>query len=148
MAFDIQKFLNVQVTEPMDTQLIPIPEGEYKALIKDIKPRMAKDSPILDVMWTLDDPAGAVSAATGLKENNARQSVFLDLLPNGGFDLAKGKNVQLGKLRDAVGQNIPGQPWMPGNLKGSVAKIKIGHRAAEDGSGNIFTDVKAVTKLS
>jgi len=148
MGFDVTKFLNTQVSEPMDTQLVPIPEGEYRALVKDIKPRMAKDSPILDVTWTVDDPAGQVAAVTGLKENNARQSVFLDLLPNGGFDLSKGKNTQLGKLRDAVGQNIPGQPWMPGNLKGAVAKIKIGHRAAEDGSGNVFMDVKAVTKVS
>lgn len=146
--FDVTKFLNVQVTEPMDTQLIPIPEGEYRAIIKDVKPRMAKDSPILDIVWRIDDPEGKVKAVTGLDENAARQSVFLDLLSNGGFDLAKGKNVQLGKVRDAVGQNVPGQPWAPGNLKGAVASIKIGHRMADDGSGNIYTDVKAVTKLS
>lgn len=147
MAFNLQQFLNTQVNEPMDTQLIPIPEGEYRASIKDVKPRMAKESAILDVLWRVDDADHSVEAVTGLKENVARQSVFLDLLPNGGFDLSKGKNVQLGKLRDAVGQNVPGSPWSPGNLKGSVAVIKIAHRMDEN-TGNIFTDVKAVTRLS
>lgn len=145
--FDPTKFMNLQVDQPMDTEYVPIPEGEWTASIKDVKPRMAKESAILDVLWRIDDPSGQVKASTGLDENIVRQSIFLDVTPAGGFDLGKGKNVQLGKVRDAVGQNVPGQPWAPSNLKGAAARIKTGQRMADDGSGRIYSDVKAVTKL-
>jgi len=149
--FNPDTFLNMQVTGALDTQRIPIPAHDYVAVIDDIKPRKAKDSAILDVLWLVDGgtmtPEGkTVQQVTGLPKNVARQSIFLDLTPEGGLDLSKGKNVPLGQLRDALGQNDPSKSWSPGMLKGQVAKITIKHRMADDGSGQMYTDVRGVTK--
>ena len=35
MAFDADKFLNQTVNAPMSTSTVPVPEGEYKAIIDD-----------------------------------------------------------------------------------------------------------------
>lgn len=152
-VFNPDTFTNIQVTGEMDTQRIPIPAHDYVAVIDDIKPRKAKDSAILDIFWLVDGgamtPEGkTVQQVTGLPKNIARQSIFLDITPEGGLDLSKGKNIGLGQLREALGQNNPGTAWSPGMLKGGVAKITIKHRPADDGSGQFYTDVKGITKAS
>lgn len=142
-VFNPETFLNTSMTEALSTARVPVPEGEYIAVIKEIKPRAAKESAVLDIIWAIDDPE--VAAVTGFESPQARQSIFLDLTEQGNLDLGKGKNVPLGKLREAVGQNQKGQSWMPGMLVGQVAKIKIAHRVYE---GETQADVKGVTSAS
>lgn len=138
-VFNPDTFLNTTTTDANETTYTPVPEGEWTAVIKEIKPRAAKESAILDVVWGVDDQA--VIDATGMKNPIVRQTVFLDLTEQGGLDKGKGKNVQLGKLREAVGQNQNGKPWQPGMLIGQVAKIKVGHRMYE---GEPQAEVKGV----
>lgn len=142
-TFDVNSLQNAQFTESNSTQNIPIPEGEFKAIVDKIGFRTPKSSLILDVTWKIDDPA--VTAATGIDNPQIRQSIFLDTNDNGGLDFGKGKNVNLGRLRDALGQNNSGQPWSFGMLVGQVAKVKVKHR--QDGE-NTYTDVSGVVKLS
>jgi len=140
--FDPDLFLSAQTTSALDTQSIPVPEGEYNAVIKDVVIRQAKDSVILDVKWAIDD--ASVAAATGIKEPTVRQSVFLDMTASGGLDDSRGKNVQLGRLREAVKQNIAGQPWAPAMLAGNVARVTVKHRIVGEA---IYTDIKGVAAL-
>jgi hypothetical protein len=148
--------MNQQTSGAMDTQYIPVPAGDYSALIDDVKPRKAKDSTILDISWLVGadqvvasgpDEGKTVQQVTGLPKNTVRQSIFLDLTAEGFLDVSKGKNVQLGALREALGQNDPQRPWGPGMLKGQMATVAVSHRMAEDGSGKIYTDVKNVRKV-
>lgn len=142
-TFNHESFLNTETTDSNDTQYTPVPEGEFPACVKDIKARTTSSGKaVLDVNWKIDD--AGVEAATGMKENTVRQSIFLDITENGGLDNGKGKNVQLGKLRDALGQNASGKAWRPGMLVGGVARVKVSHRMDGD---NIYTDVKGVSKL-
>ena len=141
-VFDPNTFMNTSTTDAMETTYTPVPEGEWTGVIKEIKPRAAKEAAMLDVVWGIDDDQ--VVAAIGMKSPIVRQTVFLDLTETGGLDKGKGKNVQLGKLREAVGQNQNGKPWQPGMLIGQVAKIKVAHRMYE---GEPQADVKGVTKL-
>lgn len=154
--FNPDAFMNQQVSGEMDTQYINVPEGDYMAMIDNVKPRKAKDSTILDVMWMIGadqpvingpDAGKSVQQVTGLPKNTVRQSLFLDLTPEGYLDVSKGKNVQLGQLRDALGQNDPQRPWGPNMLKGQAAKVTVKHRMADDGSGKIYTDVKNISRL-
>lgn len=140
--FDPDLFLSAQTTEANSTQSTPVPEGEYNAVISSVEVRQAKTSTIMDVKWAIDD--AAVTEATGIKNPTVRQSVFLDITANGGLDTSKGKNTQLGRLREAVKQNKAGQPWSPAQLSGSVARITVKHRI--DGE-NIYTDVKGVAAV-
>jgi hypothetical protein len=154
--FNPDAFMNQQVAGQMDTQYIPVPESDYAAVIDDVKPRKAKDSAILDVMWAIGsdqpvitgpDAGKTVQQVTGLPKNIVRQSIFLDLSPEGYLDVSKGKNIQLGQLREALGQNDPQRPWGPNMLKGQMAKVTVKHRLADDGSGKIYTDVKNISRL-
>lgn len=142
-TFNPDTFLNTEVTEANSTTYIPIPEGEYPALVKTIKPRSTTSGKsILDVLWGIDD--AEVVRITGNDKPVSRQSIFLDLTDSGGLDFGKGKNVALGKLREAVGQNQSGKPWAPGMLLGQVARVKIVHREYE---GTIIPDIRGVTAL-
>lgn len=144
-TFNPDNFLNTSTTEANDTKYSPVPEGEYPASVKEIKPRSTTSGKsILDVVWSIDDSSGTCFAVTGMKDNTVRQSIFLDITDSGGLDVGKGKNVQLGKLREALRQNQAGKAWRPGDLIGGVAKIKVSHR--QDGDAT-YTDVKGVTSL-
>lgn len=73
-----------------------------------------------------------------------RDSFWPDVTPNGGLDMAKGKNVKLNRLRDAVGLNTPGQPFSIGMFSNKMVKAQVSHRVDGD---VIYTDVKAYGKL-
>lgn len=143
--FDADNFMNTQSTESNATKVIPVPPGEYNAIIKDLKLRDAKDNKVMDVIWEIDSQAAR--DATGRKEVQVRQSLFLDFNEGGGLSFAEGKNVALGRLRQALNQNNKGQPWSPAMLKGGVAKINVTHRMDKD-TGDVFDQVSKVAPLS
>lgn len=149
--FDVNAFLNETIDATLDTEIIPIPEGEHMGQIgtgeKDVnvatgvstknnKPWMR-----VDIRVKLTDPN--LAAQLQREEVNARYSVMIDLDDQGKFDTRPQRNVNIGKLRDAVGQNRPG-PWNFSMLKGQPIKVKIKHRKADD--GNTYSDVVSVTK--
>lgn len=82
-----------------------------------------------------------------MAEPSVRQTLWLDTTESGGLDFGKGKNVGLGRLREALGQNAPGKPWAPGMLVGGVAKVKVSHSIDKRDNVTINADVKAVLPL-
>jgi len=141
-VFDPDTFMNMTTEEADETSFRPIPEGEYQAVITKIEGRTPKGMSILDISWAIDDEA--VRAETGMDNPLIRQSIFLDINKEGGLERGPNKNVQLGRLRAALGQNNPGQPWSPGMLEGQVAKISTSQRIVDD---NIYSDVKGVAAI-
>jgi hypothetical protein len=143
-VFDLQ---NATFTESNSTTFTPVPEGEYIAAIRDADDCKLRSTEkgylILDVSWTIDD--AAATEATGVATPKVRQSIFLDTTEAGGLDFSKGKNIQLGRLRDALNQNQSGQPWGFGMLVGGVARVTVKHRMVDD---QIYTDVKGVAKAA
>ena len=145
-TFSPETFLNTESTESNATAYLPVPEGEFTGILKSLKPRVLQDGrAVLDVNWTVDDDAAR--EATGMAEPSVRQTLWLDLTESGALDFGKGKNVGLGRLRDALGQNVTGQPWQPGMMIGGVAKIKVAHSIDKRDNETIQADVRAVTKL-
>lgn len=147
--FSPEQFLDMQVTESNDTQVIPVPTGEYIAVVKEVKirPWQSKADPskagiALDLQWTLDD--AGVKTLLGRDEVSVKQGVMLDLSEAGGLDMGKGRNVPLGRLREACGLNSPGQPFSVTMLTGRMARVKVEHRV--DGE-NIYAEVKQVAKV-
>jgi hypothetical protein len=148
--FDPSQFLDMQMTEANDTKVVPCPVGEYIATIDKVefRPWQKRDDPTvsgvsLEVFWNIDD-AGA-KAATGRDKVTVKQGVMIDFTESGGFDMGKGKNVGLGRLREAVGLNVPGKPFSPSMLPGQMAKVVVSHRANGE---DLYAEVKAVTKAS
>ena len=147
--FSPEQFLDMQVTESNDTKVIPVPPGEYIAVVEEVKirPWQSKADPskagiALDLQWTLDD--AGVKTLLGRDEVSVKQGVMLDLSEAGGLDMGKGRNISLGRLREACGLNSPGQPFSVTMLTGRMARVKVEHRV--DGE-NIYAEVKQVAKV-
>lgn len=138
-------FLDTVVTSSNSVEYPVVPEGAYGAYISELKTRSGKNKDggtwsMMDVIWTLTD-----QEAIEILENpepKVMQSFFLDFTPEGGLDFAEGKNVKLGRLREALGQNQDGVEWRPMDMYGQNAIIHISHRQVGE---DTFMDVKRVT---
>lgn len=151
--FDVQGLLDQQVEGEMSTVAVPVPEGEFVAVITKIDARQwqskdgTKSGVSLDVSWEIQDD-GSVQAITGREKNIVRQSVGLDFTESNQLDMGRGRNISLGRLREAVGLNSPGKPFSFNQLPGQLAKIVVKHRAADDGTDTVYAEVKAVAKAA
>lgn len=154
--FDPNQFADFSTDQTNDTQLRPVPEGEYTAVIQSYEPRTwtSRDDPTksgvaLDIKWEIDDEA--LKQELGRKPT-IKQGVMLDLTEDGkGLDMGKGRNVGLGQLREALGLNQPGQRFGFAMLPGGIARVKVGHRPDKektnpDGSPVVYAEVKGVAK--
>lgn len=148
-TFDPSSFLDESVNESNSTVSTPVPEGEYQAVAGEPAIRSGTDKngdpwTALDITWSIDGGQyPAVAEATGRPSNSVRQSFFLDVDANGKLDIGKGKNVSLGRLREALGLNTPGKPFSFRMIQGQVAKVTVKHRVYQDA---LFADVKAVAR--
>jgi hypothetical protein len=151
--FDANQFMSAVYTEVNDTKVALCPAGEYQAMIDKIEPRSGTISKgertgepwaSLNVTWTVTDQA--VLALLGRDKVNVFQSVMLDLTPTGGLDMGSGKNVNLGRLREAVNLNQPGQPFSPTMLQGRLAKIMVRHVPSFKDPSVFVAEVSGVVK--
>ena len=143
-SFNPESFLYTETTNSFETEAIPVPVGEWGAMLKSIKPRVLPDGRgVLDVYWIVLDEE--VKTELDMAEPMVRQSIWLDLDDNGFLAEGKNKNVQLGQLREAVSQNRKGQPWAPSMLVNQMAKVKVAHSVDKRDGKTIQADVTSVT---
>jgi hypothetical protein len=139
----------------MSTQLDPVPKGEFKAVSDPVSRESFSDFDYkrgdragqkgyrMTIHWKIDD-----ESAGEYNGRKVRQQFIIDTTADGsGLDFGKGKNITLGRLRDALGQNQNGQPWGPSMLGSQVAKITVDQRLDPEDSSKIYNEVTAVTKL-
>lgn len=144
--FDPDAFMN-QTADAGSTTFEPIPAKEYTAIIDDAAIRVVNgrdgDRVIIDCTFLLQDEE--VKARLGRERLSVKSGIFLDLTSNGAMDMAKGKNVRLNQLREALGQNKPG--WKPTQLKGAgPLKVQVVLRP-DKSSDAIFNDIKSFGKI-
>lgn len=148
MSFDPQSFLDASITSSNDTKVVPVPIGEYMGIIEKVVPRQwtSKDGSssgiAIDIFWLIED--AEVKAFLGRETVTCKQGIMLDTTSTGGLDISKGKNISLGRLREAVGLNTEGQAFSFGMLPGQAAKVSVQHRISGE---DTFAEVKAVAKL-
>ena len=145
-TFDPNIFEQQQVESRFNTEWTPVPPGEYIAFIQDMDYRTfqnddGSEAVYMTVIFRIDDEE--LAQKLGVEEPRVRASFRLDLAEDG-VTLLSGpnKNVRLGKLRDALGQNEPG--WSPAMLKGA-GPIKIAVENTER-DGVVYSNVTAFTK--
>ena len=155
--FNPEVFLNVQHTEANSTELLPVPDGDYTGISDPVTDksfityditsgdRAGQKGVMLIVQWNLNDEGDVIKNQIGRKPT-VRQSFMLDLTPSGGLDFGKGRNVELGKLREALGQNGTGQPWAFSMLGSQVAKLSVKSTISKK-DGKLYTNVNKVAKV-
>lgn len=148
MSFDPNTFLNTTYEEANDTKITPCPVGEYLAVASKVDAKTwasldgSKSGVKLEILWEIDD--ANVKQLLGRDKVTSRQNIWLDLNEAGtGLDLGKGKNVGLGRLREALDLNTPGQAFAFSMIEGRLAKVMVSHRV--DGE-DIYDEVKKAAK--
>lgn len=155
MPFDADKFLNQTVNAPMSTSTIPVPEGEYKAIVDDGDKaitfreggtdRNGNDlSPQCVVLFSILDD----SVKTKLNRDKVLvpHNIWLDVKGDD-LDLSEGKNVGLGRLRKALGQNDGA--WNPQMMKGKgPVMVKVTQRSDKNDPTIKYSEVARVAQLS
>lgn len=145
-GFNPDAFLHTQFSEELSTKREVLPEGEYVGVIDKIEAGATpKGTPYLEVLWAIEHPE--LEDTIGRGKSVARQTVWLDLNDNGDLDSGKGRNIGLGRLREAVGQNTSGEPWAPSQLEGQAANVRVKHRADKNDPTLLFEEVKSVSAL-
>jgi hypothetical protein len=146
--FDAQSFLDASVTSSNDTRVTPVPMGEYMGIIESVTPRQwqskdgTKTGIALDVLWSVED--SGVKELLGRETVTVKQGIMLDLSLSGGIDMSPGKNITLGRLREAVNKNQPGDAFSFAMLAGLAAKISITHRLVNE---DTYAEVKGTARL-
>lgn len=138
--FNPDQFMSTEVTQSNETDYTLLPEGEYAGVISDAKADTTSNgSYLMRLTWLIDD-ANAREVMNS-EEPKCSQTIWLDIDENTGhLDFGTNKNIMLGQLRDALGQN-DGSPWSPSMLIGQPATVLVEHSA--DGKYSNVTKVAA-----
>lgn len=115
MVFDPKAFMQTAVESELSTSPVRVEDGDYRGFFdqlpdegpKVIKRQDEEDLYILDIRANINDEE-ALSQLEDQDTYYSRMSLFLDIDKSGGLDVREGKNHQLGRVREALGQNKPG----------------------------------------
>lgn len=156
MAFNAEAFLNQTVPGPMSTITIPCPEGEFKAFVDDGDNAITFQEGGQDRNGNDLSPRMKVNfAITGDQLPNQqlkRDKVLVALniwLDVEGDQIAteEGKNVGLGRLRKALGQNEGS--WNPLMMKGKgPVMIKVSQRSDKNEPTQKYAEVTRVSAIT
>lgn len=150
--FNPDLFLQTSYSEQTSTKTEPLPDGEYTALIKTLIPRQVQGKQDASKLYVFLDMEleiplnGELQSKLGREKSVIRHSIGIDMTESGAIDMAKGKNVQLGRLREAANQNVLGEPWTPAQLVNRLVKAKVGHEPSDKDPTIIYNRVEAVGK--
>lgn len=128
-----EEFLQTTTDSALDTRLEPCPAGDWSAIAGKPEVRSftyksgdkeGETGYRMVIRWEIQDEEA--KRQVDRDKLSVTQSILLDLTEDGnGLDFGKGKNIGLGQIRDAIGQNTPGQPWSPAMIEGSPAKLSV-----------------------
>ena len=151
--FDPQKYFESSTEEPMETTLSPIPVGEYTAVVRSVKIFPIKDKQTgmertntirTTITWDIDDKP--LEQQLGRTNLTVQQTVFIDFDDNGSFATGRDKNVQLGRLREAL--NLNSGRFTLQMLEGAgPARIAVHHEPDSRDDSLIYAKVKNVTRI-
>ena len=153
MSIDLEALVNAPVTEKLDTTFEVTPAGEYTATIGDRTPvtewfhsvtlKDGREAPQCNIVFVIND--ADLAKSLGRREATTRLTLWLDV-EAGRIDTGRGKNIGLGQLRRALGQEDD-REWTFGKLPGA-GPIKILTEVQEGKNGAKYSNVVRVGKLN
>lgn len=158
MSFDPNAFMNMPA-EPMKTTYENVKEGEYVFMIEEVKFEEMKwtdkntgeprSAPLMRLNCVMMDSKGGAEekARLGRDKIIVRADMTIDTNSSGGFDFGPNKNVKLGQLRAALGQNNAG--WTPAALQNAGPFIgKVTHRADKSDPQKKYAEISRFASIS
>jgi hypothetical protein len=151
--FNPDDFMSQTVDQPLDIERTMVPEGEYKARIDDFTsdafetfkfeykrgPNAGQEGQMHKFNCPLVIDDAALQAKMQMDKIRVYHTCTLDFDDQGQLMFGPNRNIDLGKLRNAVGQNNPG-PWSIGMLRGAGPfMVKVQHRRGKRKDGTDFT---------
>lgn len=151
-TFDADAFMQQTIDAPLATEFLLCPTGTYKAMIDDFTSEALE---AVDFEYKKGDRAGqpgqftkfkcpfviddaAAQAKLGKDKVVVSKEMILDRDDIGQLDFGVNRNVDLGRIRNAVGQNNPG-PWAIGQLRGAgPLYVKVIHETIKRKDGTKF----------
>lgn len=128
-----EEFLQTTTSSELDDHLEPCPPGEWLAItgkpaIHDFifskGDRVGEKGYRMTIQYVIQDQA--VLDHCQREKVSVTASILLDLTEDGtGLDMGKGKNIGLGQIRTALGQNEAGAEWSPAMIEGQPIKVKV-----------------------
>lgn len=149
-SFDPTAFLHAQVNE-VSKKRNPLPVGEYDAILGEGKvvAWTGKKDPTKSG-WKYDAPI-TIQVPADIQEDQKlpptltqNLSIMLDISPQGGLDMAPGKNGGLRRFREALNMNREGEPFSFAATFGRAVKVKISHDIYE---GEVQERVDGLAKV-
>lgn len=151
MSFDAQALLNATSTEANATRLDPAPVGTYTGQVAkvDVKSGVSQKTGEvwcrLELYLESEDPK---LDQIGMKKKTFRADALLELDANGGVATGSGKNVSLGRMREACGLNQPGSPFSLGMFQGQMFKFDVSHEPDAKDPTMIYERVKGLRSMA
>lgn len=147
-TFNLDTFIDQDLTAEVSTEIIPCPVGDWQAKITKVTPKTwaKKDDPsvngvLLEIDYEIVDQAAKEEA--GIDKLMVRGSVPLEIAEDGkSLATGKGVNVPLGKLLQAAGCNRTGIP-----LSALVGQIVLVNVIQEEYEGNMYAKAKKVAAI-
>jgi hypothetical protein len=154
-TFNPDALLDLSTESQLSTREKVLPEGDYEGTIKSMKGRVTTSEKgtfnWLDFQIEIDGnqqaPNGQlVSEIVNRPSTQVRYSITLDLTEAGTLASEEGRNLSLGRLREAADQNHAG-PWSIRNLVGARLRVSVKHRFDKNDPSIIYQDISKVRKL-
>jgi hypothetical protein len=161
--FDPDTFMSQTVDQPLATEFTLVPVGEYLSAIDDFDKdaletvefiyRRGQLTGTPGKMFKLNLPFiindDKVKQEFGRDKVTVTKQLILDLDDKGQLAQGTNRNVELGRIRDAVGQNGNG-PWSIAQLRGAgPVMVKVGHVEFErrDGTKGKRAEIEKVVRV-
>ena len=145
--FDPDRFLSTPTEDSFETKYTPLPEDWYVGYVDKVEAGTTNNgAPFMRVTYKVL-LEGNARELMGRDEMLVNQTIWLDLDDAGNLQVGPNKNVALGQLREAAGQNDRGKPWSPQQLVGAgPIKVYVVQRVDRDDPERKFNNIKTVAK--
>lgn len=122
-AFDVSVYENAVIEGANETKYIPIPDGWYQGLCDQVRVKVVKtkdgEKPVLEVMHQATNASDELKKLLNRDKVTVRQDMWLDVTEQGAIAMGPNQNINLGKMREAVGLNDPRKKFSFKMLEGS-----------------------------
>lgn len=143
-TFDPNNFLTQEIKGANETKYTPFPKGEFSVYCDDIGMDEYDKQPILVVTFASNDENA--KKVMGMEKPTIQDRIFLDM-ENGVLAFGTNKNVKLGRLREALGQNDPKKTWNFNMLRGAgPVKVMVDHNPDKEDPTKVYARITRYAK--